>query len=195
MCRLQEQLLETRARESKLLKEKEGLEAATARQAAQLATLDEDVATMRRMLADAGRCRETRGVAGRRGSDALAQGACLLMQSMPHIFGCLGSPLSCLTESRCQASHKKAMEAANEAKRLAPLEPQAARLQEAVHAAHAELERVQREISTHQTSIRWAGERVVVGRVGAAGCAKLCAPPPFRPAWLRCSIASVLLRC
>ncbi|KAL4458548.1 hypothetical protein ABPG75_013413 [Micractinium tetrahymenae] len=58
------------------------------------------------------------------------------------------------SEGRCQASHRKAMEAANEAKRLAPLEPQAARLQDALQASQAELDRVQREVTAHQSSIR-----------------------------------------
>ncbi len=48
------------------------------------------------------------------------------------------------------------MEAANEAKRLAPLEPRAARLEEAVAAAGQELERVQREVTSHQQTIRCA---------------------------------------
>lgn len=53
------------------------------------------------------------------------------------------------------------MEAANEAKRLAPLEPRAARLEEAVGAAGQELERVQREVTLHQQAIRrgWARPR------------------------------------
>lgn len=89
-------------------------------------------------------------------------------------------------ESRCQASHKKAMETANEAKRLAPLEPQVARLQDALSAAHAELERVQREVTAHQTSIRqgnagrswlglgWRGKRVcMVADLEEAACLTL----------------------
>ncbi|PRW59673.1 early endosome antigen 1 isoform X2 [Chlorella sorokiniana] len=108
--RLQEQLLEVKAREAKLSKERESLEGAVARLEAQRAGLDAELAQMRRMLEDA--------------------------------------------EARCQASHKAAMEAANEAKRLAPLEPRAARLEEAVAATGQELERVQREVTSHQQTIR-----------------------------------------
>lgn len=60
-------------------------------------------------------------------------------------------------EGRCQAGHKKAMEAANEAKRLAPLEPQVARLQDALQASQAETDKVQREVTAHQASIRCRG--------------------------------------
>jgi hypothetical protein len=65
------------------------------------------------------------------------------------------------------------METANEAKRLAPLEPKAARLEEAVHAAHAELERVQREVTSHQSSIRQAKPLSFCG-CAAAETAKQC---------------------
>lgn len=58
------------------------------------------------------------------------------------------------SEARCQASHRSGMEAANEAKRLAPLEPRAARLEEALRAAGVELERVQHEVTVHQQTIR-----------------------------------------
>lgn len=46
------------------------------------------------------------------------------------------------------------MEAAAEAKRLAPMEARAARLEEALRAAGAELERVQHEVTAHQQTIR-----------------------------------------
>lgn len=57
-------------------------------------------------------------------------------------------------EARCQASHKAGMEAANEAKRLAPLEARCARLDAAVKTAGEELERAQHEVSAHQQAIR-----------------------------------------
>lgn len=48
------------------------------------------------------------------------------------------------------------MEAAGDAKRLAPLEPRVAKLEESLRAAHAELEQAQREMTAHQSSIRQA---------------------------------------
>lgn len=158
--RLQEQLLEVKAREAKLGKEREGLEGAVARLEAQRVGLDAELAQMRRMLEDAGgwlgwlggHCTWNAGVpiwyqCGE-GSHAAAAAwkprrQCTLQPVFP-------------AEARCQASHKAAMEAANEAKRLAPLEPRAARLEEALAAAGQELERVQREVTSHQQTIRWA---------------------------------------
>lgn len=59
-----------------------------------------------------------------------------------------------MAEARCQASHKAGMEAAAEAKRLAPLEARAARLDDALRAAGTELERAQHEVTVHQQTIR-----------------------------------------
>lgn len=53
-CRLQEQLLESKARESKLHKEREGLDGVLSRCEAQRASLDAEATQMRRMLQDAG---------------------------------------------------------------------------------------------------------------------------------------------
>ena len=181
-CRLQEQLLEVRARESKLVKEREGLEGQVERLEAQRARLDAELAQMRKMLSETGKRRgvgacwvafarvcEVHALSPARFLSPLARlqnTSCLLPACLPARPAppCPALPrpalprLPCLpsTEARCQASHKQAMEAANEAKRLAPLEPKAARLEDAVHAAHAELERVQREVTAHQSSIRQA---------------------------------------
>lgn len=57
-------------------------------------------------------------------------------------------------EARCQASHRAAMEAAGEAKRLAPLEAKVARLEESLRGAGAELERAQREVGSQQEAVR-----------------------------------------
>ena len=170
-CRLQEQLLEVRARESKLAKEREGLEGQVARLEGQRARLDAELAQMRKMLAETGEW-VLLHVGG-----ALA--ACLHKLPPPTAFHSLPCPPPYCppthppthplpaTEARCQATHKQAMEAANEAKRLAPLEPKAARLEEAVHAAHAELERVQREVTAHQSSIRQASQMALSLRCAA----------------------------
>lgn len=63
-------------------------------------------------------------------------------------------PTRAPAEMRCQASHKAGMEAANEAKRLAPLEARCTRLEGAVKAAGEELERAQHEVTVHQQAIR-----------------------------------------
>lgn len=54
LSRLQEQLLEVKAREARLAKERESLEGAVDRLEAQRAGLDAELAQMRRMLEDAG---------------------------------------------------------------------------------------------------------------------------------------------
>lgn len=100
--------------------------------------------------------------------------ACRTPDCSDMLLACVSAPPSpactaislpaCLAESRCQASHKKAMEAANEANRLAPLEPQLARMQDALQAAQAEMDRAQREVTAHQASIRWR-----VGRQAGRG--------------------------
>ena len=152
-----------KARESKLDKEREGLEGAVARLEAQRAGLDAELAQMRRMLEDAG----AEGGRAKSGPGRV-QGYPWVWQPiirgpgmpcplhLPHTSSlqARSSDAACPTEARCQASHKAAMEAANAAKRLAPLEPRAARLEEAVAAAGKELERVQREVTSHQQAIR-----------------------------------------
>ena len=57
-------------------------------------------------------------------------------------------------EDRVQAAHRLGLDAAGEAKRLVPYEVRAVQLDAALHAAQAEVERVQRAVTAHQATIK-----------------------------------------